>query len=61
MNYKPNNHIIGKVYDLTQENMNAMLEHIEQLRIEHMTSRQLLFIAYLVTFIAGVMTGYNFS
>jgi hypothetical protein len=31
MKYIAGKHIIGKVYDLTQENMNAMLRHIEEL------------------------------
>ena len=30
--YKPDNHIIGKAYDLTQENMCAMIAEIERLR-----------------------------
>jgi hypothetical protein len=30
--YRPSNHIIGKVYDLTQDNMNAMIKHIEDLQ-----------------------------
>lgn len=33
--YKPNNHIKGKVYDLTQENMQAMIRHIEELKDSH--------------------------
>lgn len=32
MKYRPEQHIIGKVYDLTQENMNAMIRHIEDLQ-----------------------------
>ena len=31
MKFNPENHIVGKVYDLTQENMNAMLIHIDTL------------------------------
>ncbi len=31
MKFKPEQHIVGKVYDLTQENMNAMLAEIERL------------------------------
>lgn len=31
MKFKPENHIIGKAYDLTQENMQAMLIHIDKL------------------------------
>lgn len=30
MNFNPNTHIIGKVYYLTQENMQKMLEHIDE-------------------------------
>ncbi len=33
MKYRSRNHIIGKVYDLTQENMCAMLEHIDVLNM----------------------------
>ena len=29
--FKPDNHIVGKVYDLTQENMQAMLIYIDKL------------------------------
>lgn len=32
MKYKLENHIIGKVYDLTQDNMNAMIKDIELLK-----------------------------
>ena len=32
MDYRLNNHIVGKVYDLTQDNMNAMLKDIEKLK-----------------------------
>ena len=32
MDYRLNNHIIGKVYDLTQDNMNAMLKDIERMK-----------------------------
>ena len=32
--FKPENHIIGKAYDLTQENMQAMLIHIDKLEEE---------------------------
>lgn len=32
--FKSDNHIIGKVYDLTQENMQAMLNHIDKLEEE---------------------------
>jgi hypothetical protein len=31
MKFNPDNHITGKVYDLTQENMQAMLSHIDTL------------------------------
>ena len=31
MKFDKNNHIIGKVYDLTQENMCAMLDYIDEL------------------------------
>jgi len=31
--FNPNTHIIGKVYDLTQENMNTMIDEIERLKI----------------------------
>lgn len=34
MKFKPENHIIGKAYDLTQENMQAMLIHIDKLEEE---------------------------
>lgn len=34
MKYDSSNHIIGKVYDLTQENMNAMLLHIDELKAQ---------------------------
>jgi len=29
--YRPDNHIIGKVYDLTQDNMNALIKEVERL------------------------------
>jgi hypothetical protein len=32
MKFNPDHHIIGKVYDLTQENMQAMLMEIDRLR-----------------------------
>lgn len=32
MKFRPEQHIPGKVYDLTQENMNAMLAEIERLK-----------------------------
>ena len=32
MKFDPGKHIIGKVYDLTQENMNAMIKEIERQR-----------------------------
>jgi hypothetical protein len=35
MKFNPDNHIVGKVYDLTQENMNAMLIHIDTLEKEN--------------------------
>lgn len=35
MKFNPENHIVGKVYDLTQENMNAMLIHIDTLEKEN--------------------------
>lgn len=31
MKFNPETHIIGKVYDLTQENMNALLFEVEKL------------------------------
>lgn len=34
MKFKPENHIIGKAYDLTQENMQAMIIEIERLNEE---------------------------
>lgn len=30
--FNPDNHIVGKVYSLTQDNMNAMIEEIERLQ-----------------------------
>jgi hypothetical protein len=30
MKFNPDNHIVGKVYDLTQENMNAMIAAFEE-------------------------------
>jgi hypothetical protein len=30
MKFNPENHIVGKVYDLTQENMNAMIAAFEE-------------------------------
>lgn len=33
MKFVPKQHIVGKVYDLTQENMNAMIAHIEELSV----------------------------
>lgn len=35
MKYNPYTHIIGKVYDLTQENMNALLDEIDRLNQEY--------------------------
>lgn len=32
--FRPDNHIVGKVYDLTQENMNALIADWEKLRSE---------------------------
>jgi hemoglobin-like flavoprotein len=32
MKFNPDNHITGKVYDLTQENMNAMIAIFEELQ-----------------------------
>ena len=32
MKFKPEHHIVGKVYDLTQENMNAMIIAFEELQ-----------------------------
>lgn len=40
--YKPETHIVGKVYDLTQENMNAMLADIDRLRKENKRLREAL-------------------
>jgi ABC-type phosphate transport system auxiliary subunit len=34
MKYNPYTHIIGKVYDLTQENMNALLYEIDKLNLK---------------------------
>lgn len=34
MKYNPYTHIIGKVYDLTQENMNALLDEIDKLNLK---------------------------
>lgn len=34
MKFKPETHIIGKVYDLTQENMNATIHAFESLQSE---------------------------
>ena len=34
MKYNPQTHIIGKVYDLTQENMNALLDEIDKLNLK---------------------------
>jgi len=31
--FNPRAHIVGKVYDLTQKNMCAMLEHIDELKM----------------------------
>lgn len=31
MKFNPKTHIIGKVYDLTQENMNALISEVEKL------------------------------
>lgn len=33
--FRAENHIIGKVYELTQENMNAMIREIERLQRLH--------------------------
>lgn len=35
MKFKLENHIIGKVYDLTQDNMTAMLRALEELKKEN--------------------------
>lgn len=35
MKFKPENHIIGKAYDLTQENMNALILIFEKLSEEN--------------------------
>jgi hypothetical protein len=42
MKFKPETHIVGKVYDLTQENMNKMIAEIENLQKENETLRQAL-------------------
>ena len=35
MKFKPEHHIVGKVYDLTQENMNAMIKTFEEQKKEN--------------------------
>jgi hypothetical protein len=35
-----NNHIVGKAYDLTQENMNAMIADLERLKAENARLRE---------------------
>lgn len=40
--FNPENHIIGKVYDLTQENMQTMLNHIDKLESENAQLRKAL-------------------
>lgn len=35
MKFRPEQHIVGKVYDLTQENMQAMVLEIDRLRAEN--------------------------
>jgi hypothetical protein len=35
MSFKPENHIIGKAYDLTQENMNAIIVAFEKQKKEN--------------------------
>lgn len=39
-NWKLSNHIIGKVYDLTQENMCAMISDIEMLKKQLISSEK---------------------
>lgn len=34
MKYNPHIHIVGKVYDLTQENMNSLLDEIDKLNLK---------------------------
>ena len=43
MKYKLENHIIGKVYDLTQENMLEMVNDIEELKIKYIKAIEALF------------------
>ena len=43
MKYKPENHITGKVYDLTQENMLEMVNDIEELKIKYIKAIEALF------------------
>jgi cell shape-determining protein MreC len=40
MAFRIEDHIIGKVYDLTQENMNTMISDIERLKTENTKLKQ---------------------
>jgi cell division protein FtsB len=42
MKFKPEHHIVGKVYDLTQENMNAMIAVFEEQKKENEQLREAL-------------------
>jgi hypothetical protein len=42
MKFNPDNHIVGKVYDLTQENMNAMIAAFEEEKKENEKLRAML-------------------
>jgi hypothetical protein len=42
MKFKPEHHIVGKVYDLTQENMNAMIAAFEEQKKENARIREAL-------------------
>lgn len=35
MKFKPENHTTGKVYDLTQENMQEILNHLDDVRNDY--------------------------
>lgn len=43
--FKPETHIIGKVYDLTQENMNAVIKAFEEEKKENARLREKLYTA----------------
>jgi hypothetical protein len=42
MRFNPEHHIVGKVYDLTQENMNAMIAAFEEQKKENARLRKAL-------------------